>query len=51
MVLVYNNVDHLTVSLNGVLNLTQGVDTLCYNHTLERVFQNRPGIALCTILT
>lgn len=40
--------DHLTVSLSGVLNLTSGVDTLCYNHTLERVFQNRPGIAICT---
>lgn len=38
--------DHLTVSLSGVLNLTSGVDTLCYNHTLERVFQNRPGIAI-----
>lgn len=40
--------DHLTVSLSGVLNLTSGVDTLCYNHTLERVFQNRPGVAICT---
>lgn len=48
MVRLYNNEDHLTVSLSGVLNLTAGVDTLCYNHTLERVFQNRPGIAICT---
>lgn len=37
---------HLTVSLNGVLNLTKGIDILCYNHTLSSVFQNRPGIAL-----
>jgi hypothetical protein len=43
--------DHLTVSLSGVLNMTSGVDTLCYNHTLERVFQNRPGIAICNLLT
>lgn len=48
MVTYNNNEDHLTVSLSGVLNLTSGVDTLCYNHTLERVFQNRPGIAICT---
>lgn len=47
MVLIYNDVGHLTVSLDGVLNLTKGSDILCYNHTLERVFQNRPGIALC----
>lgn len=31
--------------------MTSGVDTLCYNHTLERVFQNRPGIAICNLLT
>lgn len=43
--------DHLTVSLSGALNLTSGVDTLCYNHTLERVFQNRPGIAICKIIS
>lgn len=49
MVLTYNNQDHLTVSLAGVLNLTTGVDTLCYNYTLARVFQNRPGIAICKI--
>ena len=44
----YSNQDHLTVSLSGILNLTSGVDTLCYNHTLEKTFRNRPGIALCT---
>ena len=47
MVRIYNNADHLTVSLNGVLDLTEGVDTLCYNHTLDREFQNRPGVAIC----
>lgn len=47
MVFVCNNSGHLTVSLNGVLNLTTGVDTLCYNHTLRSVFRNRPGIAVC----
>ena len=47
MVFVCNNSGHLTVSLNGVLNLTTGVDTLCYNHTLRSVFKNRPGIAVC----
>ena len=48
MVQIYNNEDHLSVSLSGVLNLTTGVDSFCYNHTLERVFQNRPSIAICT---
>lgn len=51
MVLDFSNADHLTVSLSGVLNLTAGVDTLCYNHTLERVFQNRPGIAICKFIS
>jgi hypothetical protein len=38
--------DKLTVSLSGVLALTQGVDALCYNYTLPKTFQNRPGIAV-----
>lgn len=46
MVSIYNNEDHLTVALNGVLNLTKGIDILCYNYTLDKVFQNRPGIAI-----
>ncbi len=50
MVLVFNNKGHLTVQLDGVLNLSTGVDTLCYNHSLTRVFQNRPGIAICNHL-
>ena len=41
------NSDQLTVSFNGNINFTAGVDSLCYNYTLERVFQNRPGIAIC----
>lgn len=47
MVSIYNNKGHLTVATDGVLNLTKGIDILCYNHTLRSVFQNRPGIALC----
>lgn len=41
------NSDQLTVSFNGNINFTAGVDSLCYNYTLEQVFQNRPGIAIC----
>ena len=41
--------DHLTVSSNENLKLTNGEDSLCYNHTLANVFQNRPGIAICII--
>ena len=47
MVHFCNNKDHLTVSLDGILSMTTGVDTLCYNYTLLREFQNRPGVAIC----
>lgn len=49
MVNSYNNQDHLTVSLNGLLKFIGGQDALCYNYTLEKVFKNRPGIAICKI--
>lgn len=47
MVPTYNNSDHITVSLDGVLKISPGVDSLCYNYTLDTVFRNRPGIAIC----
>ena len=44
------NSDQLTVSSTGNISFIEGVDSLCYNYTLDQVFQNRPGIAICNFL-
>lgn len=37
---------HISVHVGGMVPLQNGVDSLCYNHTLPSAFQNRPGVAI-----
>lgn len=37
---------HLSISVGGVVSITPGIDSLCYNYPLPSPFQERPGVAI-----
>ena len=37
---------HINIAVGGMVNLINGVDSLCYDYPLSSAFQQEPGVAL-----